>query len=88
MLLVLWHRPGVPPVPIGPLAWELLYAADAALRKQKIKKKKSFSRNTHTETEGYKWHPAESIPTTTQLNKQCTSYSDTHFQNIHNIRNA
>ena len=36
-LLWLWHRPAAA-APIGPLAWELPYAADAALkRKQKQK---------------------------------------------------
>ena len=35
----LWHRPAVA-APIQPLAWELLYAADVALKKTKKKKKK------------------------------------------------
>jgi len=36
MLLWLWHRP-VATVPIGPLAWELPYAAGAALKRQNQK---------------------------------------------------
>ena len=38
-LLWLWHRP-VATAPIRPLAWEPPYAVDAALKGQKIKKKK------------------------------------------------
>ena len=38
-LLWLWHRPGATAL-IGPLAWEVPYAAGAALRRQKTKKKK------------------------------------------------
>ena len=36
--LWLWRRPGAT-APIGPLAWELPYAADMALKKKKKKKK-------------------------------------------------
>ena len=36
-LLWLWHRPAATAMN-GPLAWELLYAADAALKRQKKKK--------------------------------------------------
>ena len=38
-LLGLWHRPAAA-APIQPLAWELLYALGAALRRQKKKKRK------------------------------------------------
>ena len=38
-LLWLWRRP-VATAPIGPLAWELPYVADAALEKTKKKKRK------------------------------------------------
>ena len=38
MLLWLWRRP-VATVLIQPLAWELPYATDAALKRQKKKKK-------------------------------------------------
>ena len=38
-LLWLWRRPAVT-VPIRPLAWEPPYAADAALKRQKDKKKR------------------------------------------------
>ena len=37
-LLWLWHRPAAV-VPIQPLAWEPPYAAGAALKRQKTKKK-------------------------------------------------
>ena len=37
-LLCLWHRPAAT-APIGPLAWEPPYATDAALKRQKEKKK-------------------------------------------------
>ena len=37
--LWLWHRL-VAAAPIGPLAWELLYAVGAALKRPKKKKKK------------------------------------------------
>ena len=40
VLLWLWHWP-VATAPIQPLAWELTYAMDAALKRQKTKKKKS-----------------------------------------------
>ena len=36
-LLWLWHRPAAT-VPSGPLAWELPYAADAALKSKKKRK--------------------------------------------------
>ena len=36
LLLLLWCKPAAV-VPIRPLAWELLYASGAALKKQKIK---------------------------------------------------
>ena len=38
-MLWLWRRPASI-APIGPLAWELPYAVDVALKKQNIKKKK------------------------------------------------
>ena len=38
-LLGLWRRP-VATAPIGPLAWELPYAAEAALGEKKEKKRK------------------------------------------------
>ena len=38
LLLWLWCRPAAP-APIGPLAWEPPYAAGAALKRQKDKKK-------------------------------------------------
>ena len=34
-MLWLWHRP-VTVVPVGPLAWELLYAAGAALKRKEM----------------------------------------------------
>ena len=40
-LLWLWRRPAAV-APIGPLAWEPPYAAGAALKRQKTKKKKKF----------------------------------------------
>ena len=40
-LLWLWCRPATV-APIRPLAWEPPYAVDAALKRQKIKKKKLF----------------------------------------------
>ena len=46
-LLWLWHRPAATAL-IGPLAWEPPYAAEAALEKQKDKKKKIYM---------YKWVP-------------------------------
>ena len=46
-LLWLWHRPAAT-VPSGPLAWELPYAADAALKSKKKKKKKKNKKNTKT----------------------------------------
>ena len=39
VLLWLWHR-SVATAPMGPLAWEPPCAADAALKRQKAKKKK------------------------------------------------
>ena len=39
VLLWLWHRPAVT-APIGPLAWEPPYAAEAALEKAKKTKEK------------------------------------------------
>ena len=39
VLLWLWHRSAAV-APIGPLAWELPYAADSALKIKKKKKKK------------------------------------------------
>ena len=41
-LLWLWHKPEAT-APIGPLAWEPPYAAGAALKKKKTKKKKGIS---------------------------------------------
>ena len=41
VLLWLWHRP-VATGPIQPLAWELPYAACAALKRQKTKDKKKI----------------------------------------------
>jgi len=38
-LLWLWRRPAAT-APIGPLAWELPYAAGAALEKKKAKQRK------------------------------------------------
>jgi len=35
----LWHRPAVA-APIGPLAWELPYAAGVALKRKKEKERK------------------------------------------------
>ena len=46
VLLWLWCRPA-PIAPIGPLAWELLYARDMALKRQK--KKKDLNRHFHKE---------------------------------------
>ena len=43
MLLWLWRRPAAAAL-IQPLAWELTYAADAAL-KRKIKKRQSLENN-------------------------------------------
>ena len=45
-LLWLWHRPAAT-APIGPLAWEPTYAADAALEKGK---KKDMHPNVHRTT--------------------------------------
>ena len=42
MLLWLWHRPAAA-APIGPLAWEPLYAAGAGLEKRQKKKKRRKS---------------------------------------------
>ena len=36
-----WHRP-VATAPVGPLAWEPMYAVSAALKRQKTKKKKKM----------------------------------------------
>ena len=44
MFLWLWHRP-VANAPIGPLAWELPYAVDAALKRQKEKRKKKSTKH-------------------------------------------
>ena len=41
-LLWLWHRPAAV-APIGPEAWELLYARGAALKSTKKKKKKNWA---------------------------------------------
>ena len=38
VLLLLWHRPAAT-APIGPLAWEPLYAAGVALKKQQQQQK-------------------------------------------------
>ena len=40
VLLWLWHRPAAT-APIGPLAWELPYAASGALKGQKTKQNKA-----------------------------------------------
>ena len=45
-LALLWHRPAAT-VPIRPLAWEPLYAADVALKRQKKKKKKEKKKETN-----------------------------------------
>ena len=45
VLLWLWCRPAVV-APIQPLAWDLPYAAGAALKKKKKKKKKDQKKNT------------------------------------------
>ena len=49
-LLWLWHRPAAR-APIGPLAWELPYAAGAALKKIKIKIKNKKQNLTDLYTE-------------------------------------
>ena len=41
VLLCLWHRPAAV-TPIQPLAWEPLYAAGGALKRQKNKNKKTL----------------------------------------------
>ena len=43
-LLWLWHRPAAVAL-ITPLAWEPLYAVDAALKRQKDKKKRQNGNN-------------------------------------------
>ena len=46
VLLWLWHRPAAA-APIQLLAWEPPYAAGAALKRQKTKKKKKIALNKH-----------------------------------------
>ena len=45
LLLWLWHRLAAP-TPKRPLAWELLYAASAALKKKKKKGKNKQTKET------------------------------------------
>ena len=47
-LLWLWRRPAAV-APIGPLAWELPYAVDMALQRQKDKKRKKEEKGKLTE---------------------------------------
>ena len=49
-LLWLWCRP-VATAPIRPLAWELPYASDAALKRQEKKKKIKKKRKLHIEVQ-------------------------------------
>ena len=44
LLWWLWHRPVATAAPIRPLAWELPYAAGAALKSKKTKKEKKKSK--------------------------------------------
>ena len=49
-MLWLWRRPAAIAL-IGPLAWELPYVTDAALKRQKIPKKKKKKKEKRTEKE-------------------------------------
>ena len=62
VLLWLWFRPAVA-APIRPLAWELPYAADAALRsKKKLNKNKTKHRITRTGTVKYLMTEFNNLP--------------------------
>ena len=61
VLLWLWHRPAVAAAPVGPLAWELPYAAGVALKRKK-KKSRGRSSRANAANCGCLWLPRVHLP--------------------------
>ena len=77
VLLWLWHRPAAT-APIGPLAWEPLYAMGAALKGQKTKKKQKTSTDTSPE-KIQEWQVAYEVCSTTVIIRELNFKTITRY---------